>query len=338
MLKQYKKVLILTSLATLLPIPVQLLLGREWGMTMTLPLMLLGTQWFCIFWTLHDRENKKQSRKPMLVVLWTIPVISNFCAAMDYALASGWKFSISAVFSLVFGLMFAAIGNYLPKVKMNSTMGIKIPWAYSSEENWNATHRFGGKCWFWGGIGIAASALLPENHAVTVLFVGIWVMVLLPMFYSYRYYKTQKARGDVLRPLPTIANGKAGKISLVFLIIILVFVGSLLFTGDIEYHFDTDRLVIEADFYDDLVLVYDVLESIEYRDSNVSGSRAWGYGSFRLLLGTFQNEEFGTYTRYTYYDPKNTVILKTMKQTYVLSGETPEQTREIYDTLLEMMD
>ena len=41
----------------------------------------------------------------------------------------------------------------------------------------------------------------------------------------------------------------------------------------------------------------------ELREGNVDGTRIGGFGSFRLLLGFFENEEFGTYTRYTYYKP-----------------------------------
>ena len=43
--------------------------------------------------------------------------------------------------------MFMVIGNYLPKVKQNNTIGIRVVWTLQDEENWNATHRFSGKIW-----------------------------------------------------------------------------------------------------------------------------------------------------------------------------------------------
>lgn len=58
-------------------------------------------------------------------------------------------------------------------------------------------------------------------------------------------------------------------------------------------------------------------------------------GSFRLLLGTFENAEFGTYTRYTYYRPEACVILSANGKTLVLSGSSAESTRSLYDTLVK---
>lgn len=57
-------------------------------------------------------------------------------------------------------------------------------------------------------------------------------------------------------------------------------------------------------------------------------------GSFRLLLGTFENAEFGTYTRYTYYRPEACVILSVNEKTLVLSGSSADSTRTLYDTLV----
>lgn len=334
MLKRYKNTLILTSLLTLLPIPVSLLLGREGSAVLWMPLTLLAAQWFCVFWTMKDPKNENQSKKAMNVVLWIMPVLSNLLMAMDYALIKGIPFSISTVFCLLFGVMFIAIGNYLPKTKQNYTMGIKVSWAYTSEENWNATHRFGGKAWVIGGIVIALAALLPQAAAIVVMFVAILVMVLLPILYSYRYYLRQKREGVELAVPPTMGK-RSGKYVLIFSAAILVFVGVLMFTGNISYRFEDDYFAVEADFYDDLILHYNVIDSLEYRDENVDGIRAWGFGSGRLLMGTFQNKEFGTYTRYTYTHPDSAVVLSVKGRTFVLSGKDAGETRALYEELTQ---
>ena len=67
----------------------------------------------------------------------------------------------------------------------------------------------------------------------------------------------------------------------------------------------------------------------------VSGSRIGGFSSARLLLGFFKNEEFGTYTRYTYTKPESCIILEVGSRTLVISGRTAEDTQEIYEKLLE---
>ena len=55
---------------------------------------------------------------------------------------------------------------------------------------------------------------------------------------------------------------------------------------------------------------------------------------WRVLLGTFRNEEFGTYTRYTYYKPESCVVVRMGEKVLVLSGKDKTETQEIYDQLL----
>ena len=49
-------------------------------------------------------------------------------------------------------LLFIVIGNYLPKIRQNNTIGIRIVWTLQDEENWNATHSFSGRIWGTSGI------------------------------------------------------------------------------------------------------------------------------------------------------------------------------------------
>ena len=350
-----KKLLILSSLLTLLPIPVGLILWdrfpgelvTHWGITgqpdgympllwaVILPplLMLLG-QWVGIWFTLRDPGNKDRNTKPLTLVLWILPLTSNLVSYMMYALALGYEVSPVGWTLALLGVMFAAIGNYLPKCKMNYTMGIKVSWAYTSEENWNATHRFGGKVWFFGGIALMFGAFLPERWAVAVMLVSIFVLAGIPVLYSYLYYRKQKARGDALLPFPRPVT-RGGKIATVFLILTLLFVVGILFTGDLEYRYEDDYFHITASYYSDMTLFYDVIETVELREAPVEGIRVGGFGSGRLLMGFFRNDEFGTYTRYTYTKPDACVILTTARETYVLSGKNMEETRALYQILLQ---
>lgn len=86
--------------------------------------------------------------------------------------------------SLMLGVMFLVIGNYLPKVKQNWYLGIKLPWTYADEENWNKTHRLAGKLWFVGGL------LFILNFFLQIRGIELWLMivlVLIPVIYSYLY-------------------------------------------------------------------------------------------------------------------------------------------------------
>ena len=355
MILKNKKLLILTSLLTLLPIPVGLLLWNKfpetmaihWGITgqadgfasiptavFLLPLLMLLTHWFCILVCSLDPGNKNRNQKILHIVLWTVPVICNLSCCGIYALALGLEFSPVLWTTVPMGLLFALIGNYMPKTRMNSTVGIKVPWAYTSEENWNATHRLAGKLWVIGGILIALGGFLPHGWAIAVMFGLILPMTVIPIVYSWRFYEKEKAEGRDIKARNSSVDKKIMKISAVLLVLLTVFMVWILFTGNITYDFQEDWLKVDSNMYTGYIIRYSEIEEVEYREGNVPGLRVGGFGSFRLLMGFFENEEFGTHQRYTYYDPESCVVVKTNRQAVVLSGETAEETTEIYETLL----
>ena len=354
MILKNKKLLILTSLLTLLPIPVGLLLWRRfpevmaihWGITgqadgygspafavFALPVILLASHWLCIFFTTLDKRNRDRNQKIQTVVLWIIPIIGNLSCLGMYALALGWEFSPTIWTLIPMGLLFAVIGNYMPKTRMNSTIGIKVPWTYSSEENWRVTHRFAGRIWVIGGLAMVPAGLLPTGWAVTVMMVDILVLTIVPVVYSWRFYKKELAEGKVAQTGYSKTDKRIGKASLVFFVVLTVFILFVLFYGDITYNFGEDHLLIDANMYTDYVLYFDKVESVEYREGNIPGFRVGGYGSFRLLMGWFENEEFGTYIRYTYYKPESCIVLTARNQTIVLSCETAAETQALYQQL-----
>ena len=358
MILKNKKLLILTSLLTLLPIPVGLLLWNRFPETMAIhwgisgqpdgyasvpvavfvpPLCMLLGHWVCILFTFLDKGDKERNKKMQSIVLWAIPVICNLSCCGIYALALGLQFSPVAWTMVPMGLMFSAIGNYLPKTKMNKTIGIKVVWAYSSEENWNATHRFAGKIWVIGGIVMAISGFLPHLWAIGVMFGAIAVLCILPVIYSWQFYKKELADGKDVKAGYSKADKKILKISGVFLVLLTFFLVWILFTGEITYEFREDWLLVDSNMYTGYVLRYEEIEAVEYRDGNVPGLRVGGFGSFRLLMGYFQNDEFGTHTRYTYYDPEACIVVTVRGKAVVFSGKTAEETKALYQTLLEKL-
>ena len=355
MIRKHKKTLILTSLLTLLPILVGLLLwdkfpekmATHYGLTgeadgwssvpfavFVPPLLLLAVQWLGIWFTVRDPGNQNRNQKMFTIVLWIVPIISNLCSYLMYALALGMEFNVANATLAAMGILFIVLGNYMPKTRMNATIGIKVPWTYTSEENWNATHRFAGKVWVVGGLLMAFGGFLPDGAAITVMLLAILVLTIVPVVYSWQFYKRELAEGKELKSPFSSTDPKNRKISVLLLILLLVFLGIVLFRGDIEYRFFTNYLVVDPSVYSDNILFYDAIEEIEYREGNVPGLRVGGYGSFRLLLGFFENEEFGTYTRYTYYKPESCVVIHLKNSVWVLSAETKEETEALYQQLL----
>ena len=357
MILKNKKLLVLTSLLTLLPIPIGLLLWNKFPETMAihfgmtgqadgfarpsfvifvLPLIMLAFQWVCILSSTLDKRNQNRNHKMQSLVLWIIPLIGNLSILGIYALSLGVEFSPVAWTLIPMGILFAIIGNYMPKTRMNSTMGIKIYWTYTSEANWNATHRFAGKLWVIGGILLALCSLLPHGLAVAIMLTAILVLVVLPVFYSWRFYQKEKAEGKELKKPGSSMSKKAKIFSGIALALLTVFLCIILFCGNITYDFREEYVVIDSSMYSPYTLHYENIESLEFRAGNVSGMRLGGYGSFRLLMGFFENQEFGTYIRYTYYNPEACVVITTQGKTLVLSAKTYEETEKLYLDLLDL--
>ena len=151
-----------------------------------LPLLMLAIHWICALGTSADPKKDNHPSKVVHLVLWIVPVLSVVLHAVTYAAALGKEVRMEMVMPIVIGLVLAIVGNYLPKCKQNYTIGIKLPWTLSSEENWNKTHRFAGRLWVICGIVII----------LTGFFGGFWIflgivllMVIAPFLYSYILYR-----------------------------------------------------------------------------------------------------------------------------------------------------
>jgi uncharacterized membrane protein len=262
--------------------------------------------------------------------------MSLFTNGIMYAAALDMEVNFVGVTLLLMGAMFVVIGNYLPKCKQNHTIGIRVKWTLEDEENWNATHRVGGRIWVAGGVLLLAGCVLPERLAVMLMLVLILLLAAAPILYSWCYHKKQAREGHVPTTFeknkPLSRKAKIG--STVGLAAVLVLVAVLMFTGNIDYRFDEDTFTVEADYYQNLTVEYNAVDRIEYRDTDKAGVRTFGFGSARLMMGQFKNDEFGTYTRYSYTKCDACVVLISGENTLVLSGPDEAATRALYEELM----
>ncbi|HEY6979261.1 MAG TPA: SdpI family protein [Chitinophagaceae bacterium] len=87
-------------------------------------------------------------------------------------------------------LFFALLGNYMRTVRSNFFVGIRTPWTLSNDMVWRKTHELGGKIWFYSGIILAIVVFfLPQMAAAIVMFCGVFLMVIIPVIYSYLEYR-----------------------------------------------------------------------------------------------------------------------------------------------------
>ena len=356
MMKQNKFKLIVSSVVILLPVLAGLLMwdmlpdsmATHWGANgeadgfsskafaiFVPPLIILAGHWFCMMFTLKDPKNKDQSSKMFDMLMWIMPVVSLVTSGMMYMIALGYTTGVDVWVRVLLGVMFLVMGNYLPKCKQNHTVGVKVPWTLQSEENWYKTHRFTGRLWVVSGLIILATIYVPMENIMWVFVALVMIAGFLPMLYSYLYYRKQLKENTWSKTETATAPKQktATIIAVAISVPVLIFVGVILFTGEFTVQFEEDAFQIQADFWKDITVDYDKIDSVEYREQDVPGVRTYGFGSLKLMMGNFENEEFGGYIRYSYTDCKACVVLRSKEQVLVINGENEDATREIYEQL-----
>ena len=188
-----------------------------------------------------------------------------------------------------------------------------------------------------------ATLFIPLDSFVYTFFLLVLVMAFGPMIYSYIYYKKQEKEGKVnAKDIElTPSEKKTSKVSAVVGISILVLAIVFLGTGKFEVTFGEDSFTIDASYWDDAVVGYEEIDSIEYRehdDPKAAERRTFGYGSFNLLMGEFENGEFGLYTRYTYMACDVNIVLTIEDRVLVFNGKEEATTKEMYEELLQKVN
>ena len=127
-------------------------------MAIVFPLCLLGES---------KGGNSDKNRKPLTIIVSLIAVM---CVGVSWFILlimhSGAELgeripaNFDVLVQMMLGLMFAVTGNYMPTVRQNKTLGIKLPWTLKNERCWDKTHRFGGRIMVIVGILMRAAAFV----------------------------------------------------------------------------------------------------------------------------------------------------------------------------------
>ena len=202
-----KKRLIITTLVCLLPIVYGLaiydalpdMVPTHWGAdgeingysskafaVFGMPIFLAFINVICNVAIMADPKKVNHSDKMKAIVAWFIAILSLVMVPMCLVAAQGIAIDISFIVSLIVGVVFLVIGNYLPKCKRNYTIGIKLPWTLDSDENWNRTHRLAGYVWTVGSILFIIAAFLGKGMLILPITI---LMAVIPSIYSFILYR-----------------------------------------------------------------------------------------------------------------------------------------------------
>ena len=359
MIKKNKLKLIISSIVILLPMLAGFICGDileekiaiHWGIGgqadgfaspavafTVIPLIMLAVHWICMIITSVIDKREEQSKKVQGLMFWIIPTITLTSCGMMLSAALGYTAHLGWAIYILIGIMFIVIGNYMPKIKRSVTTGVKIKWTMANDENWAATHRFCGKLWVAMGFVCILAAPLPTRVFPISALLIIAVSVVLPVIYSYRFYKKQLADGRATKEeyeaeYKSFFGGKKAVriISGVIIALVAVLLIVTMFTGKIWVRTEEDALTIDSSFGRYVSISYEDISAAELRDDCGSARKVNGFNSAKLWLGAFESDELGLHTRYTYVKADTYLVLTVGERYVVIAMDTEEETREIYE-------
>lgn len=159
------------------------------GAVVGMPCLLIAAHTFLLFMTAKDPKNGGQPAKMNLILVLIIPLLGVVITSITLAYGLGHAVDVSAVILRMLGILFLFIGNYLPKVEQNYTVGIRVPWTLADEGNWRATHRVGGWCFAIAGLTVLlATFFLQGKGLAAVMIVAFALAGVVPVVYSFLYF------------------------------------------------------------------------------------------------------------------------------------------------------
>lgn len=213
MIKKDYRLLIVTTVVCLIPIVFGLAVYHQlpeqmaihWGANgeadgfasklvgaILLPLLLAGINIITQLFIYNDPKRHNFSKRLFKITVWTIPAVAMIIQPISILIALGVDIKIEVIVPILVGTLLVILGNYMPKCKQNYTMGIRIPWTLASEENWRKTHRIAGFVYVFAGIVMIFNTLLLWVDWVIMLIIIVGVMLVIPIGYSFLYYRKTK--------------------------------------------------------------------------------------------------------------------------------------------------
>ncbi|WP_339318853.1 SdpI family protein [Paenibacillus sp. FSL R10-2734] len=131
------------------------------------------------------RENYKKFENAYAMSRLAIGVLFNLMLVLSVAYGLGKDINVGKIAIGALGVMFIALGNYMPQVKDNYLFGVRTAWTLSNPEVWRKTHRLSGGMWMIGGLLIFAGAFLSGVWSQALIITALVLAIIVPVLYSW---------------------------------------------------------------------------------------------------------------------------------------------------------
>ena len=141
----------------------------------------------------HGKNNENVCIVAGIMVLILFNAMTGYFLYTDFNKVENLSTVMFDINQLVFGILgisMIIIGNIMPKVRMNSVMGLRTSWSMKNEMTWKKSQRFGGISFIVGGIVIVMICIFSKGISCLLWTMGIFAVVLaFDVCYTYKISK-----------------------------------------------------------------------------------------------------------------------------------------------------
>ena len=146
------------------------------------------------------KSNLKVIRITSIITSLMFAVINGVTLYASYSQLEGSsvkEIDILKILSIVMGISFILLGNFMPKAKNNSTVGFRLSWTRFSDVTWRKSNLVGGIAMIIQGIIMILGGIIFEG-TVAMIIMLVTLAAVLPAItiFAYVLYRREKDKSN----------------------------------------------------------------------------------------------------------------------------------------------
>lgn len=161
--------------------------------TIIFGLFMLGISKFSSDQEKNGKNNEKVCIVAGIFSLFIFNVMTGYFLYTDFNKVENLStvpIDLSQLIFILLGIFMIVFGNIMPKIRMNSAMGLRTKWSMKNKITWKKSQRFGGISFMVVGLLIILNCCFIKGFACYLWSIGILILSLpIDIYYTYKIAK-----------------------------------------------------------------------------------------------------------------------------------------------------
>lgn len=103
----------------------------------------------------------------------------------------------SKVATILMGIIFIVLGNFMTKIRANGAVGFRVSWSMYNENTWRKSNRFAATMiMIVGGLTIITAAVMRNSFGAMMVMLGyLFISIIVALIFAHKVYKKEIAEG-----------------------------------------------------------------------------------------------------------------------------------------------